>query len=44
MHKTRFQDGRANSFIQTQPALKNQSRLKGDRKSFDEPFMQQVIW
>jgi hypothetical protein len=43
MHKIRFQDGQANSF-QTQPAWKNQLRLQGDRKSYDDPFMKQVIW
>lgn len=44
MHKIRFQDGQANIFIQTQPAWKNQLRLQGDRKSYDDPFMKQVIW
>lgn len=43
MHKIRFQDGQANSF-QTQTAWKNQLRLQGDRKSYDDPFMKQVIW
>jgi hypothetical protein len=44
IHKIRLQDGQANIFIQTQPAWKNQLRLQGDRKSYDDPFMKQVIW